>query len=70
MIISDNVLNPTRNRISNDFRVPLDLTDSLVALLGDGALAFAGVGFLQTRGVRATLQVKSPAMVNVALAGA
>jgi membrane protease YdiL (CAAX protease family) len=36
-------------------RVPLDLTDSLVALLGDGALAFAGVGFLQTRGVRATL---------------
>lgn len=36
-------------------RVPLDLTDALVALLGDGALAFAGVGFLLTRGGRATL---------------
>lgn len=35
--------------------VSLDLRDALVALVADGALALAGVGFLQTRGVRATL---------------
>jgi len=35
--------------------VPVDARDALVALAGDGALALAGVGFLQTRGFRATL---------------
>jgi hypothetical protein len=35
--------------------VPLGVADALVALLGDGALALAGVGFLQTRGLSATL---------------
>ncbi len=35
--------------------LPLDVTDPIVALLGDGALALAGVGFMLTRGVRDTL---------------
>lgn len=35
--------------------LPLDVTDPVVALLGDGALALAGVGFMLTRGVRETL---------------
>jgi len=34
--------------------LPLGLSDGLVALVGDGALALAGVGFLLTRGLRAT----------------
>jgi membrane protease YdiL (CAAX protease family) len=36
--------------------VRLGVGDSLVALLGDGALALAGVGFLHTRGLSATLE--------------
>jgi len=36
--------------------VPVDYSDALVAIAGDGALALAGVGFLQTRGLRATVE--------------
>jgi hypothetical protein len=35
--------------------LPLVVTDPIVALLGDGAVALAGVGFMLTRGVRDTL---------------